>query len=260
LASICSVFETVAIDAASSSQLEAVTKEAVRDRSSKEGYRYETQFLGAIDPVLERAIDSCSQNTPNTKPDEPAELVFVIAADGRIKKVLYSTNIPYGKCLGSKLGNLPRVPRPPRDGWAVAMDQHNRRHGPPPDKPPRVSGEEQVAAFDKTIAPYIAKARANYPAAKRRFEAGLPSGYRFSVQVPLYDRDGTRENWFVFFESIKNGKISGTFDKVDLLTDYKTGQRITFPESEITNWLILRPDGTEEGNYVGKFLDHYKPQ
>src|SRR5216684_637157 len=91
--------------------------------------------------------------------------------------------------------------RPPRDGWAVAMDQHNRRHGPPPDKPPRVSGEEQVAAFDKTIAPYIAKARANYPAAKRRFEAGLPSGYRFSVQMPLYDRDGTRENWFVFFES-----------------------------------------------------------
>jgi len=40
----------------------------------------------------------------------------------------------------------------------------------------------------------------------------------------------------------------------------KSGQRITIPESKIDNWVIVRPDGTEEGNYVGKFLDHYKPQ
>ena len=104
-------------------------------------------------------------------------------------------------------------------------------------------------------------ARATYPAAKKRFIAGLPKGYRFFIQLPLYDPDGTRESCFIFVESIRNGKITGTINShVDVLSSYKTDQRITFPESHITNWLILRPDGVEEGNYVGTFLDHYKPQ
>ena len=104
-------------------------------------------------------------------------------------------------------------------------------------------------------------ARATYPAAKKRFIAGLPKGYRFFIQLPLCDPDGTRESCFIFVESIRNGKITGTINShVDVLSSYKTDQRITFPESDITNWLILRPDGVEEGNYVGKFLDHYKPQ
>jgi hypothetical protein len=47
---------------------------------------------------------------------------------------------------------------------------------------------------------------------------------------------------------------------VDLLHSYKEGQRITISEDKIDNWVIVRPDGTEEGNYVGKFLDHYKPE
>jgi hypothetical protein len=29
----------------------------------------------------------------------------------------------------------------------------------------------------------------------------------------------------------------------------------SFQESELVDWLISRPDGSEEGNVVGKFLD-----
>jgi hypothetical protein len=32
----------------------------------------------------------------------------------------------------------------------------------------------ELAEYDRTIAPYVAQARATYPAAKRRFLAGLP--------------------------------------------------------------------------------------
>ena len=41
---------------------------------------------------------------------------------------------------------------------------------------------------------------------------------------------------------------------------YRQGQRISFPESEVWDWTIIHPDGREEGNYVGKFIDMYKPR
>jgi hypothetical protein len=30
-------------------------------------------------------------------------------------------------------------------------------------------------------------------------------------------------------------------------------------EAELLDWLITKPDGSEEGNVVGKFLDTYRP-
>jgi hypothetical protein len=46
---------------------------------------------------------------------------------------------------------------------------------------------------------------------------------------------------------------------VDIVHGYRLGDRYTFPESELRDWLIAKPDGSEEGNYVGKFLDGYEP-
>jgi hypothetical protein len=31
-----------------------------------------------------------------------------------------------------------------------------------------------------------------------------------------------------------------------------------FAETEVMDWLISHPDGSEEGNFVGKFLDTYQ--
>jgi hypothetical protein len=68
-----------------------------------------------------------------------------------------------------------------------------------------------------------------------------------------------REDSFIRVESINGGNITGVIENdLTLVNDYKTGQRITFSEGKIDNWVILRPDGTEEGNFVGRFLDHYK--
>ncbi len=43
------------------------------------------------------------------------------------------------------------------------------------------------------------------------------------------------------------------------LTKYHLGDRVRFPESHIMNWVILRPDGSEETNELGNFIDHWKP-
>jgi hypothetical protein len=40
---------------------------------------------------------------------------------------------------------------------------------------------------------------------------------------------------------------------------YRLRNRHAVPERDLLDWLITRPDGTEEGNVVGKFLDTYRP-
>jgi hypothetical protein len=254
-------FFSLATAKAASSELESLTKEAGRNFETKEGQRYLEQFEKAIMPVFSKALSTCSSSTPDTK--EPASIVVVVAANGTIQRLLYSTDIPFGNCLGSKLRAIKTVPKPPRDAWAVALGAANHfreeRAKTPRDKPVIAETEEKLAAYDRAIAPYVAKARATYPDAKRRFLAGLPSGYHFSVRVPLVDRDGKREDSFIGVENISGGKITGTVNsRLTLISDYKTGQRITFSETKIDNWVIVRPDGTEEGNAVGKFLDTYK--
>jgi hypothetical protein len=249
---------------AATSELESLTKQAGDNYSTKEGQHYLfQQFEKAIFPVFSKALQTCSARTPDTK--EPASFAFLIGADGTVKRMLYSTDIPFGVCVGSKLHAIKTLPRPPHDNWAVALGaanhQHEEKSKGPPDKPLGMSSKEKLAAYDRAIAPYVAKARATYPDAKKRFLAGLPPGYRFSVRVPLSDPDGKREDSFIAVEKISGDEITGTIQsQLTVVSHYKTGQRITVPELQIDNWVIVRPDGTEEGNAVGKFLDHYKPQ
>ncbi|MEY2577034.1 MAG: hypothetical protein QOF80_2521 [Verrucomicrobiota bacterium] len=125
--------------------------------------------------------------------------------------------------------------------------------------------DEKLLAYRRAAAPYVAKARATYPAAKKRFLAGLPPGHTFAVMVRLQVIDHAKKevqqaDIFVDVHAIKNGKVFGRINSPMPIAGYKRGELISVSESEIINWLIARSDGSEEGNYVGKFLDHYKPK
>jgi hypothetical protein len=134
----------------------------------------------------------------------------------------------------------------------------------PPDKPKWVRGSKQAEAFDRAIAPYVAHARATYPAAKKRFLAGLRPNFYFSVWIPLDENDkktgeDRREYVFVVVDKISGGKVYGRINnKLLALKRHHRGERIQFPEARVLNWVIVRPDGSEEGNYVGNFLDRWK--
>ncbi len=133
---------------------------------------------------------------------------------------------------------------------------------PLPDKPSRAAGQKQIDQLLEAEKPYIAKGRATYPAAKKRYLAGLPQGYTFTVRKHLADRGGDRnEEVFVYVDAIKGGKVSGRIaSELTAVRSYRQGQRIFFSESEVLDWTIIHPDGSEEGNYVGKFIDTYKPR
>jgi uncharacterized protein YegJ (DUF2314 family) len=118
----------------------------------------------------------------------------------------------------------------------------------------------QAAALDAAIAPYVAEARKSFPVAKLRFLQGLPSDQAFFVTVKLKDGKGHSERVFIHVAEIRGTTVLGSIANDILLVDgFKAGQKYSVDEAEILDWLIAKPDGSEEGNFVGKFLDTYKP-
>lgn len=128
----------------------------------------------------------------------------------------------------------------------------------PEDKPWSIKTGE-AAEFDRAIAPYVAKALATYPEAKKRFLAGLPPKHTFYITTRLRDAEGRWEQSFIEVENISQGVVTGVIaSHLNGVKGYKAGDRHTFPEAEMLDWLISKPDGTEEGNVVGIFLDTYQ--
>lgn len=113
-----------------------------------------------------------------------------------------------------------------------------------------------AVSLDAAIAPYVEEARKSYPTAKARFLHGLPSDQTFFVTVQLKDAAGHSERVFLRVAEVQGTTVFGTIaNEVVLVEGFKAGQRYSVDESEILDWLIAKPDGSEEGNFVGKFLD-----
>jgi uncharacterized protein YegJ (DUF2314 family) len=129
----------------------------------------------------------------------------------------------------------------------------------PTDKPHSFKGSEQLVRYDSLIAPYVARARASLSDAKRKYLTGLKEGQAFFLTTRIYDRYGNYEQIFVRVKSWEGAKVSGTIaNQLSAVIGFSYGQLITFPESDILDWLITNPDGSEEGNFVGKYMDTLK--
>ena len=127
----------------------------------------------------------------------------------------------------------------------------------PPDIPVGLAAEE-LKKFDAATQPYIAQARATYPQAKQRFQEGLGPGNVFYVSTKIGDAHGKREQVFVRIDRIDGDRLVGhVASKVLLVDGVRQNDAYELHEPELIDWTITRPDGSEEGNYVGKFLDAY---
>ena len=115
-----------------------------------------------------------------------------------------------------------------------------------------------MGSLNAALAPRIALALSTYPSAKAKFLAGLPQGQYFFVTTRLHDDTGAVEQVFIAVNSIQNGVITGRIaSQINTVSGYRFGESYAFPESDLIDWLITHPDGSEEGNFVGKFLDNY---
>lgn len=128
----------------------------------------------------------------------------------------------------------------------------------PKDKPVN-AGASQAEQIEAAIKPYIEKAKNTYPQAKARFLNGLPPRQTLFVTTRLYDSSKRFEQVFIAVKEIKDGRISGIIaSEIHLVSGYREGDAYNFPESDLIDWTISKPDGTEEGNFVGNFLDSYQ--
>jgi len=132
----------------------------------------------------------------------------------------------------------------------------------PADRPVSVAvasesdSKAALAAFERHIAPAVKQARATLPQAKRRFLAGLPEGQAFYVTTRVADPDGRFEQVFVRVKQWQGPQVRGFIaSRLGVVKSFQQNQLITFPESTVLDWTISRPDGSEEGNYVGKLID-----
>ncbi len=129
----------------------------------------------------------------------------------------------------------------------------------PKDKPVGTNAE-QLRRFEEAIAPYVAKARETLPEAKQRFLKRLPPKHTFFITTRLYDETGRFEQVFVKVDSWRDEEIHGRLaSELSLVKGHKIGEKVGLKERDLYDWTISKPDGTEEGNFVGKFLDTYQP-
>jgi len=126
-----------------------------------------------------------------------------------------------------------------------------------PDKPFDTTAAQNERIL-KAIEPYVQHARETYPAARARFLAGLPKGQVFFVTARLVDSRGKFEQAFIRVKSIKKNRITGVIaSPISLVQGYAEGDAYRLVEGDLIDWTIVMPDGAEEGNFVGNFLDTY---
>ncbi len=121
----------------------------------------------------------------------------------------------------------------------------------PVDKP--FAGER--AKLDAMLKPYIEQARKTLPEIKARYQKGLPEKETLSVTTRLFGKDGRMEQVFVTVKDWSDDKISGLLASKVALPDHKEGEPLTVAEADVLDWTIVRADGSEEGNLIGKYLD-----
>ncbi|TGE21432.1 DUF2314 domain-containing protein [Hymenobacter aquaticus] len=119
-----------------------------------------------------------------------------------------------------------------------------------------VDPAQSMALFDQLIAKPMKEALRTLPQAKKRFEAGLKPGETFYLTTRVVDADGKFEQVFVQVTQWEDTYVQGTIaNTLQTVQGYSTGQTLEFTTSAVYDWTIVRAEGSEEGNYVGKFLD-----
>lgn len=110
------------------------------------------------------------------------------------------------------------------------------------------------------FAPYIEMAKRTFPEVKKKYLAGVyqKENRQLQVQVQLSDKQGHNELPFVGVTKCQGDLFEGIItNEIRKLQGYARGDRISFKQQDIKNWVVLDEKGNEEGNYVGKAVDAY---
>jgi len=113
-------------DAASKAEFNAAFEQSNHDSKTAAGKRYTRKFEDDIFMTIASEAMMTCHRVPDTI--QPAMLVFVVSADGKIRRVLSTPGIEYGECIASALRLPISVPKPPHDNFAISVLVANHVH------------------------------------------------------------------------------------------------------------------------------------
>ena len=126
----------------------------------------------------------------------------------------------------------------------------------PRDRLFKLADAANEADFYRFLEPCRVRALAEFPEVKRRFLAGLPPRHSLFITTRLRDDRARTEQVFVAVDTLRGERIVGRiWNELHSVRGFRLGQRINLAESDLLDWMISRPDGTEEGNRIGKLMD-----
>ena len=82
------------------------------------GYQYIIKFEDWISNAAVEALEACG-SYPNT--NLTCDIVFVVGADGHIKRTLFGPRNRYRDCVASHFRTSGSAPKPPGDSWSVQI-------------------------------------------------------------------------------------------------------------------------------------------
>ncbi|MDQ2769957.1 MAG: hypothetical protein M3Y54_05590 [Bacteroidota bacterium] len=108
---------------------------------------------------------------------------------------------------------------------------------------------------EAALADPVREALRTLPQARKKFLAGLPAGDQFLLSVRVADTDTSFRQ--------ASARVLGWNGKTvqalllpppDSVTPVEP-MPVSFPETAVVDWTLLRASGREEGNYVGRYYE-----
>ncbi|WP_152981611.1 hypothetical protein [Hymenobacter sp. AT01-02] len=102
----------------------------------------------------------------------------------------------------------------------------------------------------------VKEARRTLSQARQRYQRGLPAGTNLYLTARVLNEVAAPEPVLVAVDTWQGNHISGRIVRTTADGRATTAtDPVDFDEPAVLDWLVLRPDGAEEGNYLGKFLE-----
>ncbi|OGX86392.1 hypothetical protein BEN48_12995 [Hymenobacter glacialis] len=115
------------------------------------------------------------------------------------------------------------------------------------------------AALDRaqtSLADPLREALRTLPAAKKRFQVGLPQGDQLLLSVRVQASDTSFRQASARVLGWRGSSIQALLLPSSVgATSLAEPLPVSFPETAVVDWTLLRAGGREEGNYVGRHLD-----
>jgi uncharacterized protein YegJ (DUF2314 family) len=116
---------------------------------------------------------------------------------------------------------------------------------------------------DGALAAASAHARAQLPAVKNRFQAGLETGERLLVKAPFEvgGEEGGHEYMWIEIVSWKAGTLAGTLaNEPDHIPKLHQGASVQVAEKDVYDWTLVHADGSTEGDETTRVLEQQEAE